>query len=233
MNTQNLQESLKYIISILKNICIKDKLFVDQIYYINLEKRIDRRENIENQIKTFFDATLENTTRIPGVVANSNSKIDGAMGCTMAHLNVITDAIKNNYKRIMVLEDDFEFICNETKFYKDIHQFLETYDNFDIFLLAFGDHKSQKITDLLEIVHKSLSTSGYIISNKAFQSLQNVCNDSIRILKETKSVPKGAIDVVWENIMKSRQNTYKFNYRVGKQLASYSDIEKRHVNYGV
>lgn len=35
----------------------------------------------------------------------------------MAHYNVIQDAIKNNYEKILVLEDDFEFICNKSKFF--------------------------------------------------------------------------------------------------------------------
>ena len=234
-NIKILKSVLNDIFDILNSIVNRD-LFVDHIYYINLDKRTDRKLHIEKQIKTNFDFMLKNTTRIPGVVYNDNNNssiINGAMGCSMAHLNVIQDAIKNNYEKILILEDDFEFICNKSKFLKDINYFFNNYKNFDIFLFSFNKCKSKKINDLVEIVEISLSTSGYIISKKAFQSLMNACTNSIKKLKKTKVLSQGAFDVLWHDIMKTRKQTYKFNYRVGKQIKSYSDIEKKNVNYGV
>jgi GR25 family glycosyltransferase involved in LPS biosynthesis len=234
MNIKILQSVLNDIFDILNNIVNRD-LLVDHIYYINLDKRTDRKLHIEKQIKTNFDFMLKNTTRIPGVIYNDNnnpSNINGAIGCSMAHYNVIQDAIKNNYEKILILEDDFEFICNKAKFFKDINYFFNNYKNFDIFLLSFNAHKSTKVTDLVEIVEKSLSTSGYIVSKKTFQSLMNACTNSVEKLKKTKLIPKGAFDVLWHDIMRTRKNTYKFNYRIGKQIEGYSDICKKKVNYG-
>jgi len=231
MTTQILQSVLNDIFDILNSI-VNRHMFVDHIYYINLDKRTDRKLHIEKEIKTNFDFMLKNTTRIPGVVCHDNkSVINGAIGCSMAHSNAIQDAIKNNYERILILEDDFEFICNKSKFLKDINYFFNNYKNFDIFLLSFNAYKSKKVTDLIEIVERSLTTSGYIISKQAFQSLIDVCTNSVKKLKKTKVISQGALDVLWNDIIKTRKNTYKFNYRIGKQIASYSDIEKRKVNY--
>tara|TARA_Y100000389_G_scaffold106217_1_gene103143 strand:- start:664 stop:1368 length:705 start_codon:yes stop_codon:yes gene_type:complete len=234
MTTQILQSLLNDIFYILNNIMNK-YFFVDHIYYINLDKRTDRKIHIEKQIKTNFDSKLKNTTRIPGVIYNSNnnSKINGAIGCSMAHYNVIQDAIKNNYEKILVLEDDFEFICNKSKFFQDINYFFSNYKNFDIFLLCFNLPKTKKVTDLIEIVENSLSTSGYIISKKAFQPLMDVSTNSVEKLKKTKSLSQSAFDILWSNIMRTRKNTYKFNYRIGKQIESYSDIEQKVVKYNV
>jgi GR25 family glycosyltransferase involved in LPS biosynthesis len=235
MSIKILQLVLNDIFDIL-NSFVNRYMFVDHIYYINLDKRIDRKIHIEKQIKTNFDFMLKNTTRIPGIVHNDNnnpSKINGAIGCSMAHLNAIQDAIKNNYEKILILEDDFEFICNKSKFLKDINYFFNNYKNFDIFLLSFNAHKSKKVTDLIEIVEKSLSASGYIISKKVFQSLIDVHTNCKKKLEKTKVLSQGAHDVLWYDIMRTRKNTYKFNYRIGKQIASYSDICKKIRNYGV
>ena len=72
MTTQILQSLLNDIFYILNNIMNK-YMFVDHIYYINLDKRTDRKIHIEKQIKTNFDSKLKNTTRIPGVIYNSNN----------------------------------------------------------------------------------------------------------------------------------------------------------------
>jgi GR25 family glycosyltransferase involved in LPS biosynthesis len=233
MTTLILKSVLNDIFDIFNNI-INRHMFVDHIYYINLDKRTDRKLHIEKEIKTNFDFMLKNTTRITGVVYHDNNNkplINGAIGCSMAHSNAIQDAIKNNYERILILEDDFEFICNKSKFLKDINYFLNNYKNFDIFLLSFNGILSKKVTDLIEIVERSITTSGYIISKQAFQPLIDVCTNSVKTLKKTKVISEGAIDVLWNNIIKTRKKTYKFNYRIGKQIASYSDIEKRKVNY--
>ena len=231
MDTRCIQSNLKIIIDTLKH--INDRMFVDHIYYINLDSRTDRRAHIENQIKKYLDTNLNHTTRIPGVVVNNKLKVDGAIGCSTAHYNVMVDAIKHNYNRILVLEDDFEFICDKTKIYEDIHNFINNYPNFDIFLLSYGNHQCKKIDSLIDTVQQSHSASGYIICKDVFKLFQDLCSRSIDKLKRTKSVCNSAIDVLWAEIMKTRKKTYKFNYRIGKQIDSYSDIEKRNVSYGV
>ena len=41
--------------------------FVDKIYYINLEKRKDRKEHIEKQIKEYLDPNLKITERFNAI----------------------------------------------------------------------------------------------------------------------------------------------------------------------
>ena len=76
---------------------------VDQIYYINLEHRTDRKEHIENEIKK-IDPNLKKTTRIEAIKHKQ-----GGIGCGMSHIKVLEDAIEKNYHNIIVLEDDFKF----------------------------------------------------------------------------------------------------------------------------
>ena len=46
--------------------------YVDQIYYINLEHRKDRKEHIEKQIKEYLDPDLKITTRFNAIQYNGN-----------------------------------------------------------------------------------------------------------------------------------------------------------------
>lgn len=96
--------------------------FFDRVYYINLDKDTRRNKNILEQFEKF---NIKKFTRVPGVIMNhkevspllyrnmlekSNDKYyDGSLGCRAAHLHAIIDAKQNDYKRILILEDDIEF----------------------------------------------------------------------------------------------------------------------------
>lgn len=97
---------------------------VDHIYVINLDHNWSRREhavlqfekeNIKNY--SFVDAVnskdyvykniYENIIKnMDPIFVRSNFSI-GALGCLLSHIKCIKDARKNNYNRIIVLEDDF------------------------------------------------------------------------------------------------------------------------------
>ena len=71
---------------------------MEHIVYINLEKRSDRREEIENELNDFqlhyerFEAIHDN----PGI-----------LGCTKSHLRVLKLAKERGWKYVLILEDDF------------------------------------------------------------------------------------------------------------------------------
>ena len=46
--------------------------YVDQIYYINLAHRKDRKEHIEKQIKKYLDPDLKITTRFDAIQYKGN-----------------------------------------------------------------------------------------------------------------------------------------------------------------
>ena len=90
----------------------------DMIYYINMDKDVDRNENM---IKLFKDLKLDTYTRIKGekvdyrdydesTYRNFNKRdekyLNGALGCRLSHINLVKHAKENNYERILVLEDD-------------------------------------------------------------------------------------------------------------------------------
>ena len=91
------------------------------IYYINLDKSIDRKEFMEKQFK---DYNITDYKRVSGVYGKnitntSESTVDGIkfknhnpelslseIGCTLSHLKAIKLAFDNNEKMVVIMEDD-------------------------------------------------------------------------------------------------------------------------------
>jgi GR25 family glycosyltransferase involved in LPS biosynthesis len=90
---------------------------IDKIYVINLKKNTDRWESISELAKkanvniTRFDAIYgkELDDNHPDIIKYfiKNHKLNkGQIGCALSHVKIWEDAIKNNYKNIIVFEDD-------------------------------------------------------------------------------------------------------------------------------
>jgi glycosyl transferase family 25 len=199
---------------------------IDKIYYINLQHRTDRKEHIEQQIQKYLDPTLSITQRF-NAIYNEN----GSLGCTLSHLGVIEDCIKNNYNNVLILEDDFEFIIDNNKFRNYLNVFFNNFKDFDILLLGVNGPRFDNQTDFFR-AYNSLSTSGYILNKKIFTKFKAICDESVYGLTNNGPASSYAIDVVWQNLQRN-DNVYTFPERVGKQKEGYSDISKQYINHGV
>jgi hypothetical protein len=87
--------------------------FFDRIYIINLIERIDRRRDMELQLKKIGLNTSDAGIRFfpairPEALAGFPSI--GARGCFMSHLCVLDEAAKNKFRRILICEDDLNFV---------------------------------------------------------------------------------------------------------------------------
>ena len=79
---------------------------LDAIYYINLEHRIDKRYHIETNVLSYFEGTpLANRIERFSAIGNNN----GAIGCSLSHLEVARKAKTARARYYLVFEDDFEF----------------------------------------------------------------------------------------------------------------------------
>jgi GR25 family glycosyltransferase involved in LPS biosynthesis len=112
---------------------------IDKIYYINLEHRIDRKEQFEKQITTHFaNSILESRIeRFPAIKHNQ-----GLLGCSMSHLEVIKKAKLTCARYIIVFEDDFEFIVSRETFLTNLEQLFQQVENdgfdFKVVMLAYN-----------------------------------------------------------------------------------------------
>jgi len=195
------------------------------LLYINLENRKDRKNEIENE---FINQDFFNFTRFNAIKSDK-----GYIGCSQSHLECLKIAKANNYSNVIILEDDFEFLINKNEFHNLLENLI-TFD-YDVLLLSYNTYFFNiKQTDnpLFYKITNSQTASGYIVNKKYYDKLINNFEEGLKMLEKTDIYSKYAIDQYW----KSLQNTdkwYCYKKRVGKQRESYSDIEKRNVNYKV
>ena len=81
--------------------------YIDCIVYINLDERQDRRTKCEESLNS---VNITNYYRVPAIKDNI-----GIRGCTLSHYNIVKHAKENNYKNILIFEDDFT-ITNPSTF---------------------------------------------------------------------------------------------------------------------
>jgi hypothetical protein len=203
---------------------------IDAIIYINLEKRVDRREHIENEIRK-IDPTLSKTHRFNAEYIPEN----GALGCSVSHIRVLEMCFEHpEWERCLILEDDFTFSSSDPIECNDqLIELSTSHPQFDVLLLAYGiDDFVSYTTDLPHIlrVHSSQTTSGYIIHKNYMGILLNNFRLSSDILRNRGRCHEGCLDQYWKRLM-PYGNWYAYHKRIGYQYANHSDIENRHHNY--
>lgn len=109
---------------LLKRTNVKYLNFFSGVYYINLDSRTDRKEQIEKNMKgvgivgaTHFSAIqpeMKDCTHVPYwsemVSFEDKKKKANEVGCSMSHIEIIKDAKKRNLDNVLILEDDCVFL---------------------------------------------------------------------------------------------------------------------------
>jgi GR25 family glycosyltransferase involved in LPS biosynthesis len=200
--------------------CIED---IQHALYINLEKRADRRTHVENELKKIgVHATRFNAIRLE----------NGALGCSMSHLNCIKIAKENNWSHVLVCEDDIQFLDPEL-FKTQLNGFLKNHtDDWDVVLLAGNNMPPfQEIDDTCVKVTQCQTTTGYIVKQHYYDTLIHNYKMGIQfLLREPQKHLLYAIDKNWFFLQQSDRWFLIIPLTV-VQKTDYSDIEKRIVNY--
>lgn len=161
--------------------------YVDNIYLINMDKDVDRLEKVTKECN-IVNIKFE---RFPGVkISNLSQNIldkyipketqkygtNGMIGCGLSHLFIWQDAVKKNYKNILVLEDDVYFTDEFNEYLKNVME--EVPNDYDILYLGYKDSICEAPKDCsLNYIYKPhfpLLTHAMIISNKGLKKLLNL-----------------------------------------------------------
>ena len=197
-----------------KNIHYKNGLydnFVDMTYILLLENS-KREKHVYEQINKFQPTSKVKIQYNKGYKKCKKTLCNDSANWDLfdAHYNVILDAYKNEYKNILILEDDF--VINENLiFNKDVINDLNNFINdkcFDAYLLGIPtpkfnfNNKHQKCPSLFNI-HCG-GTHGYFLTNRGIQKMINLynnldCNEAI------ESSNNGHIDWFYNKL-----NTYTY-----------------------
>jgi len=188
---------------------------IDKIIYINLEKRPDRRSEIETELTNF------------GLVGERFEAINvpyfGCIGCMKSHLSVLKLAKMNGYKNILILEDDFTFTVSKESFENSLSKFFEFKPNFDVCMLSYNLLKYEETEE--DSIRKAVSVqtaSGYIVNQHYYDKLIQLYEWASPLLEQTGQHWIYANDEIWKSLQE-KDNWYLFTERIGKQRPGYSN----------
>lgn len=186
---------------------------VDKVIYINLLERKDRRESCELLLNKIFD---------PDKIIRFNAIKDdnGSIGCSKSHIECLNIAIKNNWKNVLILEDDIKFnydhIDNLYKLSKK---------DYDVIVLG-GTWFSHNVinNNLLYCA----STTSYLVNNIYYKTLKYNFEQGLNNYLIRKSY-KNTIDYYWNS--SQLVDNWKFIYPcIFIQKNCYSSIDKKNKN---
>ena len=195
---------------------------IKHAFYINLLSRPDRKQHVENQLKTIGI----NAERFNAIRMNN-----GAVGCSMSHLKIIETAKANNWDHVLIVEDDILF-TDPTLFINQFNKFFSNHKFFDVVLIAGNNVPPYtKIDDTCVKVTRCQTTTGYLVQKHYYDTLIiNYKNGILQLMKDPKNHVTYAIDKYWFNLQ-SIHKWYLIVPLTVTQREDYSDIEKRPTNY--
>jgi len=191
--------------------------YIDKIIYINLDKRTDRRVQLENELKLF---PAEKVQRFSAVEDRSL----GGLGCTKSHIAVLELAKENNWNTILILEDDM--VWNKTN--NSISDLVKLLNNpYDVILLGCTEAFYNTSTFR---VYSALTSVGYVINSSYYDTLINNFKQSHDLLYQTRCYPVFALDQYWRRLQ-SDDNWYLLKPSLCIQKPGYSDIVNKFIKY--
>lgn len=200
-----------------------------ELYFINLKERPDRLSKIKNELNK-MDYPKGKIIRVDAI-----KKKDGALGCGLSHLKALEMGLNSVNDFIIILEDDFKFIHSKDKTLSILKKSL-SYPNWNVILLSCNGTSTPYLPNL-DKVTDCQTTSGYIIKKRYIPVLMKEWKISMEIRKKYNPVKgtalsrNSSIDYSWKKLQ--NDHWYITNPKLGKQYASFSSIEKKHVNYNV
>jgi len=201
---------------------------LENVYYINLEKSLDRRIQVEKELKRMnwkyerFDAI---------------SAEDGRLGCCISHLKIIEMAKEKDLEYVVVVEDDIRF-TQPKKYNRMLSEFKKftKLNNMKYDVLLFGaniPNKAngiKKVNDLIYKVTTGLTSTGYIVNKHYYDTLIDNYRESVKLLINYRDLDIGCIDINWLKL----QNTgdwYILFPRTITQRPARSLIQNNYVDY--
>jgi len=196
---------------------------VEHTIYINLEKRKDRKMDIEKELAdNSIVAERYNAIYTPGC---------GAIGCSYSHLNVLKMAKERGYKNILILEDDFTFTVSKEEFHRQLTTFFESNIPFDVCMISYNLREGTETSyPFLIKANTSYTTSGYIVNQHYYDVLINALEWSTPLLEKTQEHWNYACDHIY-TILQKQGTWYCLHPRLGKQKSGYSDNCERYCEY--
>jgi GR25 family glycosyltransferase involved in LPS biosynthesis len=201
---------------------------INAIYYINLEKRTDRKQEFLDNFSYIDESKI---TRIPAHYYPDN----GAVGCLMSHITALNKALKDSKgENILICEDDF-YIKDMDYCNKMLDLFFEKIHDWDVVMLGQNtidskdtDIETENNEKIIRIIN-SQTASGYIIKKRYIPRLLEIYENDMAKFVKTGTWGNYYTDQSWK-VLQLKDRWFSFSPTVGVQRQSYSDIQKGYIN---
>jgi GR25 family glycosyltransferase involved in LPS biosynthesis len=206
--------------------------YIDCVYYINLDYREDRRNEIEAELDK-LEVPESKRVRIPGILKPGF----GILGCGLAHKKAIETFLESPHRNCLILEDDFEFTLDIEYVHFLLSAFFEEKVPFDCVMFAGCilevDHTPYPFLQKVKDVH---TASAYLITKEFAPVLLESYTESTKLLEDTyletgKKILSYHNDIWWKRYQ-PYYDWFIFNPRLGEQRHSFSDNLERDLKYG-
>lgn len=194
---------------------------IDKIFYINLDRRTDRRDLIEMDLAKIG----LNAERFPGIQFEP-----GIVGCGKSHLAVMKMAKERGYKNVLILEDDFTFLVSKEEFDVALENFFSNVKEYDVCMLCGQNMSVTPLKSGLSKVIEANNASAYLINGAYLDTLIALYEHALPLLERTGEHWNYANDQVWK-VLQRKDNWLCFHPRLGKQRSGYSDNAKAFMDY--
>jgi GR25 family glycosyltransferase involved in LPS biosynthesis len=199
---------------------------MENIYYINLDSRTDRRSSIEKQLSKYNISY----NRFEAI-----QHVNGLMGCAMSHIEALRKC-NSELEYNIILEDDF-LILDDGNFKSFLQDFdsIKNNPDWDIIVLTpsgktISGNETLEKSGFKRIINNQTAT-GYIIKKHMIPLIIDCFRESLEgFFKYPNDPNKYALDQYWK-IIQPKYNFYYYSKIFAGQLVGYSDIENRHINY--
>lgn len=196
---------------------------IDVIYFINLDRRTDRLQQIMGEFVK-MEIPIEKIVRVTAI----DEKI-GILGCTKSHCVAIDHFVKSGKQLCLILEDDFEFTETKEKVNEVLGNIFSTKTTIDCLLLGGSDNSVMATSNpYLTKIFFAVQACAYILPKHFAPSLLHTWREAAR--KQEKWIqafgePENAFnnDYYWV-YSQVASHYYYTTPKLGKQRDSASDI---------
>jgi glycosyl transferase family 25 len=196
---------------------------IHKIVYINLDKRQDRRAEIESEFVRMG---------LSGERFQAIERRPGILGCGLSHLAVLKRAEAEGWENVLIFEDDFHFIVDKDTFNQIITNFFSTISDWDVLMLSYVIESSRPYNEMFGYVSAATTASGYLVHRRFYKILIQVLETAMPSLEHTGHHWRYANDQCWKAVQSSVKWFYSLT-RIGIQRASYSDNSYEFMDRGV
>jgi hypothetical protein len=191
-------------------------------HLINLPSRNDRLDAVTQVLRRVGLVAKH----VPGV-----EHTNGAIGCALAHRNLLREARAARAESVWIIEDDTDFVVDKSELERLVAQFLAS-PGIDVLCLSHLTPKSTlPISKDFAITVSTYTTACYLVKPRAMAALEKSFTKSAYMLSLGSPRQAAAIDVYWRRLQKRKLVFCVPRRQVAFQVPSFSDIEGEMVDY--